>query len=99
MPPRNKAGRPRVQMNSRYTGLGAKEGNSTIDDWDWDSELVGDVVRAVITQGDAIMFGLTGDGGALRVTVLEGDNRIVEYASGTEAIRKLLTNIRDLATD
>jgi hypothetical protein len=43
------------------------------------NQLLRDCLCAVTSAGAAIMFGRTSDGGALSITVLDGEQRVKEY--------------------
>lgn len=58
----------------------------------WDEipqEQIGLLVHAITKSGAAIMFGRTSDGGALSLTVLDGDNRIREWPRSAEDFESL----------
>lgn len=46
---------------------------------DLDTNEIGRLVCTVTRVGAAVIFGRTSDGGALSLTVLDGDNRVREY--------------------
>lgn len=53
----------------------------------WDEipqDNIGTLVHTVCSQGAAIMFGRTSDGGALSITILDGEERIREWPHTAE---------------
>src|SRR5689334_15004130 len=85
---------PRNEPNSSGRAASAARGYSqrprSSVDWDQiDQSRIGLLVHAVTKPGAAIMFGRTSDGGALSVTVLDGDNRIREWPRSAEDFEAL----------
>jgi hypothetical protein len=63
----------------------------TVVTWDEvDNQLLRDTICAVTGAGAAIMLGRTSDGGALSISVLDGDQRIKEWPSTIEEAEKTL---------
>jgi hypothetical protein len=60
-----------------------------------DAETLWRAIAAVTDAGDAIMFGRTRDEGAVVLTLLSGDERIRQYATGVEEIAELLRAVRE----
>ncbi len=59
----------------------------------WDevnNQQLRDAICAVTGAGAAIMLGRTSDGGALAITVLDGDQRVKEYPRDAEEAEKTL---------
>ncbi len=86
-----KAG-PTTPANSRYRHLQSADA-SDLSKWDVDPTMVGEAVLRIVGFGDAILFGLTSDGGALRITIFDGDHRHNLYASGPEEVSALLDQV------
>lgn len=85
---------------SRYSRVGAAKPEAAKASWeDADQETLWRTIQEVTAQGDAIMFGLTRDGGAVVLTVLSGDERVKQYATGEEEIAALLRLVREAAQD
>jgi hypothetical protein len=55
-----------------------------------------DAVLSVVGYGAAIMVGCTGDGGALAVTVMDGDDRTRKYLSTLDEARQYFRRITDV---
>jgi hypothetical protein len=51
-----------------------------------DSELMGDLVKAVLHEGDAVLFGVTRDGGSIRVILMSGDDKSSKYFTSAEEL-------------
>ena len=93
-----KAERPR-KSNRKSSGSSSKYksifAQNQVEDQDVDfsqveAESVKAAIHAVISDGDAISFSLTSDGGALAVTVLSGGERHKAYAHKISEIEDLL---------
>lgn len=83
---------------SRYARVAQKKPGAQEASWeDAEQETVWRVVLEVTTKGDAVMFGRTRDGGAVVLTVLSGDDRVRQYATGAEEIAELLRLVREAA--
>jgi hypothetical protein len=64
--------------------------------WEPDTELLWGAIRAVLENGDAILFGATSDGGAVRVAVYSGDGLPEKgYAANVSDLTSLLEALRD----
>lgn len=74
------------RRNSRYGHLGAGDNGDhrTLDDAD--PEAIGDLVRAVLTAGDAVLFGVTKDAGSVRVILMSGDEKTSQYLNSAEKL-------------
>jgi hypothetical protein len=57
--------------------------------------MVHDMVRIVTAQGAAVMFGVTSDGGALSICILDDQNKIKEYPRDEAEVGSLLTWLKD----
>lgn len=69
-------------------------GTEVTSTWDQTNpEMIGEAVLNVIRQGDAIMVSTTSDGGAIRVTIFEGDRKHHQYVASVEELEKLLRGI------
>lgn len=56
-----------------------------------DNQQLRDCICAVTDAGAAIMLGRTSDGGALSITVLDGEQRIREWPHSAEELGKTLS--------
>ena len=54
-------------------------------------QLIADLVRIVTSNGAAIMFGVTSDGGAFSLCVLDNTNKIKEYPRDDTELLSILT--------
>jgi hypothetical protein len=57
----------------------------------------GTATVSALTAGLGILYALTGDGGAISVTVYDGDDRLRSYASTGEELKEVLDAVRDHA--
>lgn len=88
-----RANRTRGYPQSRY-GLGNGSSKGRIAEWELDAEDVWSAVKAVLVNGDAILFGATSDGGAVRVAVYCGDDPPEKgYAADVTEFTTLLTTL------
>lgn len=60
-----------------------------------EASMIGLAVVRCVLAGDAIMFGMTQDGGAVSFTVLSGSDRTKDYAHSNEEIEYILQGIID----
>lgn len=92
---------PRGRRNSNSGGryrLGGSGSSSPFREWEVDPELLHDAIKAVLENGDAVLFGATSDGGAVRVAVYSGDGDPEKgYAANLADFTSLLTALRDNA--
>jgi len=80
---------------SRYANLGTRNQSAPKASWEEaNAEDLWRTIYQVTNSGDALMFGLTRDGGAVVLTVLSGDDRTKAYATGEEEIANLLADVR-----
>lgn len=64
---------------------GALKQSTRTGDFTWaclDAQLLRDAICAVTARGDALMLGITSDGGAGVLTVLTGKERVKVYVDG-----------------
>ena len=57
---------------------------------DLDPQDIGGFVQLVTSVGNAVILGTTSDGGALAVTILQGDERIKDWPKDGDAFKQLL---------
>jgi hypothetical protein len=57
---------------------------------DLDPQDIGGFVQLVTGVGNAVILGTTSDGGALAVTILQGDERIKDWPKDGDAFKQLL---------
>lgn len=62
---------------------------------DIDSDAIRAAIDAVTRSGGAIMFGVTSDGGAYSLCILQGNDKIKEYPSSPEAALETLESLTD----
>jgi hypothetical protein len=60
---------------------------------DIDTKLIATAVALITTAGAAIILGITSDGGAYSLCVLDGTQKIKEYPHGSEACTILLQSL------
>lgn len=58
---------------------------------DIDAEDIGRFVQRVTSAGLAVVLGVTSDGGAVSVTILDGDERIRDWPNSIDAWQQLHT--------
>lgn len=90
MPRGKQAGTNRYRLNGHSAG-------SQVSSWEIDPELMLDAVRAVLANGDAVLFGVTSDGGAVRVQVFSGGDKDSAYCSSVADLTDTLSALRDNA--
>lgn len=85
----------------RYRNVAASKSLADPASWeDAEQEAIWRVVTEVTNAGDAIIFALTRDKGAVVVTIMSGDDRSKFYARGEAEIAELIRDIRHaLAVD
>jgi len=54
-------------------------------------QLIADLVRIVTSNGAAIMFGVTSDGGAFSICILDNANKIKEYPRDDTEVASILS--------
>lgn len=92
-----KSGSDRV---GKYRRVGASKPRADKATWeDADPDAVWKTIIAATNAGDALMFAKTRDGGACVLTVMSGDERVKEYATGEEELAALLGEVRASAED
>lgn len=83
---------------SRYNLSPAGHTNS-LDAWTFDAEQLSDAIRAVLANGDAVLFSLTSDGGALGVQLYAGGEKQSVYVKSGEELDTLSATLRDSRLD
>lgn len=92
-----KQGNPR---NGRYGRVGASKPASSVASWeDAEPDDLWKTIIAVTNAGDALTLAKTRDGGAVALTVMDGDDRLKYYATGEAEVKTLLAEIRASAED
>lgn len=88
-----KQGRKATSGSGRWTQYN-RPGTTAAPSWaEVDDLAVSQLIAEVTQDGDAVIFGVTRDGGALALTICSGDERGKYYAkSGAE----MATQIRDI---
>jgi len=87
---------PTGPTGSRYARLANDSPRKEAASWeDADAQDLWRTISEVTSAGDALMFGRTRDGGALVLTVLSGDERVRNYATGAEEVAALLARVRE----
>lgn len=83
---------------NRYQRVGASAPATEKASWeDAEADMLWKAITAVTDGGDAVMLSRTRDGGAVVLTLLAGDERMKHYATGAEAIARLLTETLEAA--
>lgn len=86
------------KRSGRYSGIGkSNDSESRVLD-ECTPELLGDLAVAVLRAGDAILFGVTRDGGSVRVILMSGDEKTSEYLSSGAELDAFARNVRDHIT-
>lgn len=86
------------KRTGRYAGIGkSNDGENRILD-ECTPELLGDLVVAMLRAGDAILFGITRDGGSVRVILMSGDEKTSEYLSTGTELDTFAKNVKDHIT-
>lgn len=87
---------PASPSGSRYARMAGSSPRKVIATWEEaDPETLWRTISEVTDAGDAIMFGRTRDEGAVVLTLLSGDERIRQYATGADEIAELLRAVRE----
>lgn len=77
---RTQAGGGTTNPLDRYAGL--TKTSFTAPGWhDLDQGLLGEAALHAATMGDALLIGATSDGGALKILVFHGSQKIARYAA------------------
>lgn len=93
-------GKPSPDRGGRYRNLNDHKSRSAAASWeDAEAEELWRLISEVTAHGDALMFGVTRDGGACVLTVMSGDDRYKVYATGADEVAELIRHIRTLAKD
>jgi len=90
---------PRSEKKSKG-GLAQKWAQVRTDDnvtnlgWDaCDSAALLSLVTTITDQGGAVILGITRDGGALMVTVLDGDSKLKEYVPNNSDVTAVIWSL------
>jgi hypothetical protein len=86
------------RKTSRYTGVGGGGGAAGLSFCQVAGDTLRDTVAAVVSNGDAILFGRTSDGGALSVRVLSDGSVDVWYPTDASELQELLDGLRTVAS-
>lgn len=92
--------RDKGTSNAARRGYGSANGNGIGDPVRYgivDAELLRDTIDAVANSGDAIIFGLTKDGGAYSIRVLSDAGNGQFYPPSPEAFQNTLVHITGVA--
>lgn len=84
------------------TGLMWRKNTPDSGQCDWstiDPTILRGTIDAVTKAGGAVMFGVTADGGAFSLCILQGDQKIKEYPHGTSECEETLQNITSWFVD
>jgi hypothetical protein len=84
----SKTANARRRREQRHTG-------STLDLNSIDAENLKDALVVLLTRAVGITFGVTRDGGALSVTLLDNGETVREYVRATEDINLYLSGLAD----
>ena len=87
-------------------GMGKRQGNGfavrpnyrSLAECSWrdiDSDIVCELVTTVTKAGAAVMFGVTSDGGALSLCILDNQNKIKEYPRSQTEVNDILLWLKD----
>jgi hypothetical protein len=57
-----------------------------VGEWDLKSQQLVDAILALLSAGCGVMFGRTRDGGAIAITIFDGDDRARTYADDSIAL-------------
>jgi hypothetical protein len=89
------------RTQSRYGAYGESGKKAQNPATEANPELIGELVQAVLAVGDAVLFGITRDGGAVRTILMSGDDKTsVYHASGAELdafAKQVAIDLRKLA--
>jgi hypothetical protein len=83
--------RPAGPSGARYSSRVKK----AIDWGDISRDGIGEFVQNVTRNGPAIMLGRTSDGGALSITILDGDDKLREWPHTPEEFEEIADWARD----
>jgi hypothetical protein len=62
------------------------------------AEYIGDMVKAVIGAGDAVLIAATKDGGAVRITLMSGDEKQTTYLATAELVDEFAQGVTQHVT-
>lgn len=84
-------GKPGNSGANRYSRVSVGQPQDHKASWeDAEADTIWRVIYRVTNAGDAVMFSKTRDGGACVITLMTGDDRVKQYATGPEELAKLL---------
>lgn len=63
------------------------------DDWDIKTEVFAEAVLGLLSAGRAVMFGSSRDGGAISVTIYDGDNKAREWVADSIEFDDLMQHL------
>lgn len=88
--------------NGRKNGLVFRKNIRVLDVAAWkdvDASLLRSAVHAATMAGAAIILGVTSDGGAYSICVLDQDQKVKEYPHGVDECEQSLQDIIDFYVD
>lgn len=94
--PRNKGNSgkaPASQATSRYSGLAASRQQEAPTFVSVVGDQLGRALDLVTSNGDAILIARTSDGGAVALTLLEGDDRHKLYATSQDELDRIFEEL------
>lgn len=68
---------------------------ATISWSDIDSDIISDLVNTVTKAGAAVMFGVTSDGGALSLCILDQQSKLKEYPRSETEVHNFVLWLKD----
>lgn len=86
---------PAKSTGNRYASLstGATPNKSLLDDIDPDQ--LGEMIVNVLRAGDAVLFGVTRDGTAIRVMLMSGGDKSSEYFGEADKLHQFCKRVGD----
>ncbi len=85
--------------SSRYGSLSGEDIGEKTTIADIHAERLGDMVKAVLAIGDAVLIATTKDGGSVRVILMSGDDKTSTYLTSGTAVNEFCMRVRDMALD
>lgn len=89
---------PKVR-SGRYAGIGKADSSESDTIVAASPELLGELVQSVLRVGDAVLFGVTKDGGSVRVILMSGDEKTSEYLSSADDLDTFCRKVSQHITD
>jgi hypothetical protein len=83
----------------RYASIGDGDGSGKLAIDAIESERLGDMVKAVLGIGDAVLFGITRDGGSVRIILMSGDEKQSEYLASAPEVTAFCRTVKDHITN